>query len=160
MLPDIQLGFLSHLAAVALLYAALLIPPSKLTHNKLALAFLPAIWALHIYSWSVGLGFLAAVQVLWATELLFGTRGRSSKLFIIVIKIISRKKSTRINQHRKEKRARKLTRRTRKIQSGKSPIPLTSGNVLAGSSNSTFRHAILDGISVIVAFTSHRSILS
>jgi hypothetical protein len=70
MLPDIQLGFLSHLAAVALLYAALLIPPSKLTHNKLALAFLPAIWALHIYSWSVGLGFLAAVQVLWATELL------------------------------------------------------------------------------------------
>jgi hypothetical protein len=70
MLPDMQLGFLSHLAAVALLCAALLIPPSKLTHSKLALAFLPAIWALHIYSWSVGLGFLAAVQVLWATELL------------------------------------------------------------------------------------------
>ncbi len=63
MLPNMQVGFLSHLAAVALLYTDLLIPPSKLPHTKLALAFLPAIWALHIYSWSVGLGFLAAVQL-------------------------------------------------------------------------------------------------
>ncbi|PMD47726.1 hypothetical protein L207DRAFT_607219 [Hyaloscypha variabilis F] len=70
MLPNMQLGFLSHLAASALLYAAFLIPPSKLAHTKLALAFLPAIWALHIYSWSVGVGFLAAVQLFWANELL------------------------------------------------------------------------------------------
>ncbi|KAF4630120.1 hypothetical protein G7Y89_g8023 [Cudoniella acicularis] len=70
MLPDMQLGFLSHLAAVALLCAALLIPPSKLAHNKLALVFLPAICALHVYSWSVGLGFLAIAQLFWATELL------------------------------------------------------------------------------------------
>jgi hypothetical protein len=65
-----QLGLLSHLAAVSLLFAALLIRPSKFSHAKLALAFLPPIWACHIYSWSVGLGFLAAVQALQATELL------------------------------------------------------------------------------------------
>jgi len=69
-LTPFQLGLLSHLAAIGLLLAGLLIPPSKLTHNQLALAFLPPIWACHIYSWSVGLGFLAGVQVLWATELL------------------------------------------------------------------------------------------
>ena len=69
-LTPFQLGLLSHLAAIGLLFAGLLIPPSKLTHTQLALAFLPLIWACHIYSWSVGLGFLAGVQVLWATELL------------------------------------------------------------------------------------------
>jgi hypothetical protein len=69
-LSDPQLGLLSHLAAVSLLYTALLIPPSTLSHTKLALAFLPPIWGCHIYSWSVGLGFLAAIQVLWATDLL------------------------------------------------------------------------------------------
>ena len=69
-LTPFQLGLLSHLAAIGLLFAGLLIPPSKLTHTQLALAFLPLIWACHIYSWSVSLGFLAGVQVLWATELL------------------------------------------------------------------------------------------
>lgn len=69
-LTPTQLGLLSHLAAVSLLFSALLIPPSKLSHTKLALAFLPPIWACHIYSWSVGLGVLAVVQVLQATELL------------------------------------------------------------------------------------------
>lgn len=70
MLTPIQLGLASHLSAVTLLFSAFLIPPSRLSHTKLALAFLPPIWACHTYSWSVGLGFLAAVQVLWATELL------------------------------------------------------------------------------------------
>jgi len=65
-----QLGLLSHLAATSLLISALLIRPSTLSHTKLALAFLPPIWACHIYSWSVGLGFLAAVHALQATELL------------------------------------------------------------------------------------------
>jgi len=69
-LNEIQLGYIAHLAAVGLLYAALLMPPSILSHTKLALAFLPPIWGCHVYSWSVGLGFLAAIQVLWATELL------------------------------------------------------------------------------------------
>lgn len=69
-LTPTQLGLLSHLSAVALLFSGLLIPPSKLTHIQLALTFLPPIWACHIYSWSVGLGFLGAVQVLWATELI------------------------------------------------------------------------------------------
>ena len=65
-----QLGLISHFSASALLFSALLIPPSRLTHTQLALTFLPPIWACHIYSWSGGLGFLAAVHVLWATELL------------------------------------------------------------------------------------------
>ncbi|KAH8777115.1 hypothetical protein F5882DRAFT_502855 [Hyaloscypha sp. PMI_1271] len=69
-LRPFALGLLSHLAAIGLLFAGLLIPPSKLTHTQLALSFLPPIWACHIYSWSVGLGALAGVQVLWATELL------------------------------------------------------------------------------------------
>jgi Membrane bound O-acyl transferase family len=69
-LTPTQCGLLSHLAAIGLLFSALFIHPSKLSHKTLALAFLPPIWACHIYSWSVGLGFLAAVQVLWATELL------------------------------------------------------------------------------------------
>jgi hypothetical protein len=69
-LNEVQLGYIAHLAAVGLLHAALLIPPSILSHTKLALAFLPPIWGCHVYSWSVGLGFLAAIQVLWATELL------------------------------------------------------------------------------------------
>lgn len=69
-LTPTQLGLVSHFSALALLFSALLIPPSKLTRTQLALTFLPPIWACHIYSWSVGLGFLAAVQVLWATELL------------------------------------------------------------------------------------------
>jgi hypothetical protein len=81
-LTPIQLGLLAHLSAVTLLFSALLIPPSKLTYTQLALAFLPPIWACHIYSWSVGLGFLGAVQALWATELLLFQNPREKFLVI------------------------------------------------------------------------------
>lgn len=67
---DIKLGLCAHLAAIVFLHAALMIPPSRLSHKQLALAFPTLIWSCHIYSWSVGLGFLATIQALWATELL------------------------------------------------------------------------------------------
>lgn len=60
----------AHAAAHVLLHAALLIPPSVLSHTKLAAAFLPLIWSCHIYTWGFGLGYIALVHALWATELL------------------------------------------------------------------------------------------
>lgn len=60
----------AHVAAHVLLHAALLTPPSVLSHAKLAAAFLPLIWSCHIYTWGFGLGYIALVHALWATELL------------------------------------------------------------------------------------------
>ncbi|KAK0111965.1 hypothetical protein ONS96_001228 [Cadophora gregata f. sp. sojae] len=60
----------AHTTAHVLLHAALLTPPSVLSHMKLAAAFLPLIWSCHIYTWSFGLGYIASVHALWATDLL------------------------------------------------------------------------------------------
>ncbi|PVH82036.1 hypothetical protein DL98DRAFT_587045 [Cadophora sp. DSE1049] len=60
----------AHATAHVLLHTALLTPPTVLSHAKLAGAFLPLIWSCHIYTWSFGLGYIASVHALWATELL------------------------------------------------------------------------------------------
>jgi len=67
----VKLGFLAQGVSTLLLHGALLIPPSTITHTQLALAFLPLIWSCHYYAWECGLGYLAGVHALWATELLF-----------------------------------------------------------------------------------------
>ncbi|KAH7317781.1 hypothetical protein BKA65DRAFT_599769 [Rhexocercosporidium sp. MPI-PUGE-AT-0058] len=53
-----------------LLHAALLTPPSVLSHARLAAVFLPLIWSCNTYSWSFGLGYIASIHALWAAELL------------------------------------------------------------------------------------------
>ncbi|KAH7386385.1 hypothetical protein BKA64DRAFT_142444 [Cadophora sp. MPI-SDFR-AT-0126] len=60
----------AHATAHVLLHAALLTPPSVLSHTEIAAAFLPLIWSCHIYTWSFGLGYIASIHALWATELL------------------------------------------------------------------------------------------
>jgi hypothetical protein len=71
-------GLLSCAAANALLYTALLTPPSTLTHSQLASVFLPLIWSCNIYSWQCGLGMIAAPQALWSANLLLFRRPRES----------------------------------------------------------------------------------
>lgn len=67
---NLKNGLLAHAAAHILLFIALMIPPSRLSHKTLTLSFLPVILACDIYSWKMQLGFLGVVQGLWATELL------------------------------------------------------------------------------------------
>ena len=58
------------LAANGLLFAALLISPSAMSHRYLAAAFLPLILMNNFHAWQGGLGFFSVVQSFWATELL------------------------------------------------------------------------------------------
>ncbi|KAG4432940.1 hypothetical protein IFR05_011586 [Cadophora sp. M221] len=60
----------AHATAQILLHAALLTPPSILSHARLAAVFLPLIWSCDIFAWSFGLGYIASIHALWATELL------------------------------------------------------------------------------------------
>jgi hypothetical protein len=59
----------SQAGAYTLLHTALLTPPS-VSHSRLAMFFLPLIWACHIQSFKDGIGYLAIAHGLWATELL------------------------------------------------------------------------------------------
>ncbi|CAL3967942.1 unnamed protein product [Diplocarpon coronariae] len=70
MTSGLKLALGAHVAAHILLHAALLTPPSVLSRVRLATLALPAIWALHLHTWNLGLGYVAAVHALWATELL------------------------------------------------------------------------------------------
>lgn len=70
MSEGLRLALGAHFTAHILLHAALLTPPSVLSHGRLAAFFLPMIWALHISTLNHGLGYVAAIHTLWATELL------------------------------------------------------------------------------------------
>lgn len=70
MSDDLKNGLVAQAVAHISLFVALMIPPSTLSHKRLAMAFLPVILACDVYSWKMQLGFLGVVQGLWATELL------------------------------------------------------------------------------------------
>lgn len=57
-------------AANILLFGALLIPPSVLSHRWLAATFVPLIWSCNFHAWQGGLGFLSCIQALWVADLL------------------------------------------------------------------------------------------
>jgi hypothetical protein len=121
------LGLSTHLAAVALLQSALLVPPSTLSHTKLALAFLPLIWSCNIYSWSVGLGFLAAIQAMWATELLLFQAPREQFMLIHRVNPGYRSSKSKAKMERNVKKQEDTAQDETKEQSliWKEPYPAT-----------------------------------
>ncbi|KAL5331875.1 hypothetical protein ACEPPN_001414 [Leptodophora sp. 'Broadleaf-Isolate-01'] len=62
-MDDLRKALGSHATAQILLHAALLTPPSALSHARLAATC-------NIYAWSFGIGYIASIHALWATELL------------------------------------------------------------------------------------------
>lgn len=69
-IDDLRRAIGIHAAAHVLLIAALLTPPSKLTHRQLAFVFLPLIWGCHFYTVTSILAQAVALHALWSTELL------------------------------------------------------------------------------------------
>lgn len=69
-------GFLALLSANTLLPLALIIPPSTLSHTKLAVAFLPLIWSCNAFAWKCNLGFFAAAHAFLSTNFLLFRRPR------------------------------------------------------------------------------------
>jgi hypothetical protein len=81
-------AILAAIAAYGMLYGALLIPPSVLSHKRLAAVFLPLIWACDFYdirSGQGGLGPSAVIHAFRATDLLLFRNPRED------FKIIHRK---------------------------------------------------------------------
>ncbi|KUJ14230.1 uncharacterized protein LY89DRAFT_720592 [Mollisia scopiformis] len=117
----LRVPLLAQLSAHLLLHIALLIPPSTLSQKQLALSFLPAIWAINIYTWTAGFGFLAIAQSLWALELL-GVRRVREEFSCLRYQRIAAKK-VKIESRVEEKK----TSEKQKLKEGitKEPYPST-----------------------------------